>query len=349
MLKYIIKRLIFMIPTLFGITLVCFVVINLAPGSPVEQKLMKMRFGGAGAVSGGGAGGMGGAGGGSNYGVSEEVIEALKKQYGFDKPLHVRYAIWLKNIFTLNFGESFSTEEPVTQLIASKFPVSLQFGIISLFLTYLICIPLGIAKAIKDGTRFDMLTSVLLMILYSVPPLILGILLRVYLAGGQFLDWFPLGDLYSDNYSELTNWGKFTDRVHHFILPLICYVIGNFTVITFLMKNSLLEEIKLDYVRTARAKGLDERVVIYKHALRNALIPIATGLGGFLAVFFAGSIIIEQIFNLDGMGLLGYKAALSRDYNVLMALIFFQAVLALVGRLISDVTYVLIDPRIDFS
>jgi len=342
MLQYIIKRFLWMIPTLFGITLICFIVINLAPGSPIEQKLMKMRFGGGVSMAGAGAGT-------TNYGVSEEVLAALKKQYGFDKPMLTRYWIWVKNIATLDFGDSFSTEEPVTTLIASKFPVSLQFGVISLFLTYLVCIPLGIAKAVRDGTHFDMSTSVVLMFMYSVPPLILGILLRVYLAGGQFVDWFPLGDLYSDNYYDLSFWGKVADRIHHFVLPLACYIIGNFTVITFLMKNSLLEEIKLDYVRTARAKGLDERTVIYKHALRNALIPIATGLSSFLAVFFAGSIIIEQIFNLDGIGLLGYKAALSRDYNVLMALIFFQAVISLVGRLLSDLTYVVIDPRIDFT
>lgn len=346
MFKYILKRLLMMIPTLFGITLLCFVVINLAPGGPIEQKLMALRFAGGG---GGGGGGSSGGAGAGNYGVSEEVMTALKKQYGFDKPVHVRYGIWLKNIVTLDFGDSFSTEEPVTEVVASKFPVSLQFGIVSLILTYLICIPLGIAKAVRDGSRFDMITSVTLMVMYSIPPLILGILLRVYLAGGQWSSWFPLGDLYSDNYFDLTTWGKIVDRAHHFILPLTCYVVGNFTVVAFLMKNSLLEEIKLDYVRTARAKGLDEKAVIYKHALRNALIPIATGLGSFLAVFFAGSILIEQIFNLDGMGLLGYKAALSRDYNVLMALIFFQALLALIGRLISDITYVMIDPRIDFS
>ena len=194
-----------------------------------------------------------------------------------------------------------------------------------------------------------MASSVVLMVLYSIPPLILGILFRVYLAGGAFLDLFPLGSLYSDNYYSLDTWAKILDRAHHFVLPLTCYVLANFTVLTLLMKNSLLEEIKLDYIRTARAKGLDEKTVIYKHALRNALIPILTGLGSFLTVFFAGSIIIEQVFNLDGMGLLGYKSALSRDYNVLMGLIFFQAILSLVGRLISDVTYVLVDPRIDFT
>ncbi len=324
-----------MIPTLFGITLVCFVIINLAPGSPIEQKISELRFSGQ--------------SGGEQTGVSQEVIEALKKQYGFDKPILVRYGIWLKNIVTLDFGESFTYETPVLELIISKLPVSLQFGIASLILIYLISIPLGIAKAVREGEKFDTYSSIVLMVMYSIPPLILGVLLRVYFAGGQFLDLFPLGDLYSDNYYDLTLTGKILDRLHHFVLPLTCYVVNGFTVMTLLMKNSLLEEVKLDYVRTARAKGLDERTVIYKHALRNALIPILTGLGGFLTVFFAGSIIIEQVFNLDGMGLLSYRSVLARDYNVIMALIFIQAVLAMVGRLISDMTYVLVDPRIDFN
>jgi microcin C transport system permease protein len=325
-----------MLPTLFGITLVCFVVINLAPGGPVEQAISKIRFSGA-------------AGSGSGMGVSNEVMEAIKKQYGFDKPLHMRYLIWLKNIATFDFGESFSYRRPVITVIAEKLPVSLSFGIMSILLIYGISIPLGIAKAVRDGGKLDVWSSVVLMIMYSIPPLILGILMRVYLAGGQFLDLLPLGELYSDNYFELSAWGKFVDRVRHFIMPLTCYVMAGFTVRTLLMKNSLMEEIRLDYVRTARAKGLDERTVIYKHALRNALIPILTSLGYSLTFFFAGSIIIEQVFNIDGMGFLSYKSILSRDYNVLMALIFIQSLLAMVGRLISDVTYVLVDPRIDFS
>ncbi len=334
MLQYLAKRLMVMIPTLLGITVICFVIINLAPGGPIEQQIQKIRFAG-----GSGAG---------DYGVSEEVVNALKEQYGFDKPVHVRYFIWLKNIVTLDFGESFSYQEPVTQVIASKFPVSFQFGLMSLIMTYLICIPLGISKAVRDGSRWDVATSISLIFSYSIPPLVLGVLLRVFFAGGRFFDWFPLGELYSDNYSELTTGGKILDRMHHFVLPLMCYMIGSFSSLTFLMKNSLLEEIRLDYVRTARAKGLNERAVVFKHALRNALIPIATGLGSFMGAFFAGSVIIEQIFSLDGMGLLGYKSALDRDFNVLMGLIFFQALLLLVGRLISDLTYMLIDPRIDF-
>lgn len=326
--------MIWMMPTLFGITIICFIVINMAPGGPVEQALSKIKMSGH---------------GGAGAGVTQEVIDAIKVQYGFDKPAYVRYLIWLKNIVTLDFGESFTSRRPVIDVILDKLPVSLQFGVFSLFFIYMISVPLGIAKAVRDGSHFDLWSSVILLITYSVPPLILGILMRVYLAGGQFLDIFPLGELYSDNYMDLTFWGKVWDRVMHFVLPLTCYVINGFAVLVFLMKNSLMEEIRLDYVRTARAKGLDERTVVYKHALRNALIPIVTGLGSFLTVFFAGSIIIEQVFNLDGMGLLSYQSILTRDYNVIMALIFIESVLAMVGRLISDITYVLVDPRIDFQ
>lgn len=325
-----------MLPTLFGITVICFAVINLAPGGPVEQAISKIRF-----SAGGGAG--------SGVGVSNEVMEAIKKQYGFDKPIHIRYLIWLKNIVTLDFGESFSYRRPVITVIAEKLPVSLSFGIVSVLLIYGISIPLGIAKAVRDGNRSDVWSSVTLMVMFSIPPLILGVLMRVYLAGGQFLDWLPLGELYSDNYFELGFWGKVWDRVSHFIMPLTCYVVNGFATRTLLMKNSLMEEVRLDYVRTARAKGLAERSVIYKHALRNALIPILTSLGYSFTLFFAGSIIIEQVFNIDGMGLLSYKSILSRDYNVLMALIFIQSVLAMIGRLVSDITYMLVDPRIDFS
>ena len=329
-----------MIPTLIGITILCFAIINLAPGSPVQQTLQQMRFGGTGGS---------GEGANNNFGVSDEVVEALKKQYGFDKPIHVRYGIWLSNLVRFDFGDSFSYEEPVIDVIVARLPVSLQFGLISLFIAYLVCIPLGVTKAVKDGSAFDVASSVVLFIMYSVPPLILGILLLVFLAGGSFLDWFPLGGLHSDEYYDLNLWEKIIDRIHHFVLPMICYIFGSFTVLTLLMKNSLLEVIRLDYIRTARAKGLDEKKVIYKHSLRNALIPIATGLSSFLGVFLAGSIIIEQIFNIEGVGLLGYKAILDRDYNVIMALIFLQSFLMLIGRIVSDFLYVVIDPRIDFS
>ena len=338
---YLLKRVLAIIPTLLGITVVCFFIINLAPGGPVQQKIAQLQFSGVFMNSPGGES--------RSSAISKEVIENLKKQYGFDKPVHVRYWIWLKSIATFDFGDSFTYEEPVIDVIISKFPVSLQFGIVSFILTYLICIPLGILKAIREGSRFDFISSVVLLIMYSIPALVLGILLKTYFTGGSGLAWFPVGDLYSDQYFDKTFFAKIGDRIHHFVLPLVCYMIGHFTVLTFLTKNSLLDEVRLDYIRTAKAKGLNSRIVIYKHALRNALIPIVTGLGGFLSLFFAGSLIVEKIFSLDGMGLLGYTSVINRDYQVLMALIFIQSILALFGRLISDFLYVLVDPRIDFS
>ncbi|GAB4408056.1 MAG: ABC transporter permease subunit [Bacteriovoracaceae bacterium] len=347
MLEYILRRILIMIPTLLGVTVITFAIINFAPGSPIEQKIQQLRFGGAGGGEGGGAAAMGANA--KDSAVSEEVIEALRKQYGFDKPIHIRYFIWLKNIATLDFGESFTYEEPVIDVIASKLPVSLQFGIISLILTYLVSVPLGILKAIWNGSKFDYVSSFVVFAMYSIPGFMLAILLIVFFAGGQFFDWFPVGDLFSDNYDSMGLFEKIVDRIHHFILPLISYMIGHFTILTMLQKNSLLDEIKKDYIRTARAKGLSERKVYLKHALRNALIPIVTGIGGFLTVFFAGSLLIENIFNLDGMGQLGYKSILERDYNVIMGSTFIQSVLMLVGNLISDLCYIVVDPRIDFS
>lgn len=336
MLKYLLRRLILIVPTLFGITIVVFIIINLAPGSPIEQKIQQLQMAAA-------------QSGSDRVAVSSEVIEALNKQYGFDKPILERYWIWLKNLAVLDFGESFSYEEPSTDVIFSKFPVSIQFGVASFILAYLISVPLGIFKAIKNGSKFDLVSSFILMVFYSIPSFMLGILLIVYFAGGSFLDMFPIGGLYSDDYVNMSFFEKVWDRIHHFILPLTCYVIGQFTTLTLLMKNSLLEEISKDYVRTARSKGLTEKVVIWKHALRNALIPIATGFGSFLSVFFAGSLLIEKIFQLDGIGLLSFNSTMSRDYNVIMGLIFIQSILFLIGNIISDILYVLIDPRIDFS
>ena len=338
MLQYLIRRLLSIVPTLLGMTLIFFIIVNLAPGSPIEKKIQEIRFGAA----------M--AGGGQDQGVvTQDVVEALKKQYGFDKPLLTRYWIWLKNVATLDFGESFSYEEPVIDVIVSRFPVSLQFGIISLILSYLICIPLGVWKAIKNGAQFDMLSNVLLYAMYSTPGFMLGVILLVFFSGDTFLNIFPIGGLYSDFYDDMGIWEKIWDRVYHFILPLICYIVGSFTTLTVLMKNSILDVIKKDYIRTARAKGLSEKMVYLKHALRNALIPIVTGLGSFISVFFAGSLLIETIFQLDGIGLLGYQSILERDYNVLMGNMFIQSFLMLVGNIISDFAYVIVDPRIDFQ
>lgn len=319
-----------------------FVLINLAPGSPVDQKLQAMRFGnqeGGGSVASGTSD--------RPAGIDQSVIDALNKQYGFDKPIYERYFIWLKKLAVLDFGDSFTYEEPVVNVIFSKFPVSIQFGLISFILSYLVCIPLGIKKAIGSGGVFDRSSTVILNFTYSIPPLVLGIFLIVVFAGK--LNLFPIGGMYSDDYDSFSTWGKIVDRVHHFILPTICYMIGGFTELTSLMRNSMLDVIKSDYIRTARAKGLADRIVYFKHALRNALIPIATGLGGFFSVFLAGSLIIETIFNLDGIGLLGYKSVLDRDYNVIMGLTFISSLMLILGRIFSDIIYVLIDPRIDFK
>ncbi len=336
MLVYIFRRILISIPTFLGITLVTFVIINSAPGGPIEQKLQKIRMGG-------------GGDGGRSTGVSAEVLEALSKQYGFDKPMHERYWIWLKNISRMDFGDSFTYQEPVIDVISSKFPVSLSFGIASLILTYLVCIPLGVQKAIKAGGLFDQISGLVLYFMYSIPPLVLGIFLIVWFAGGSYWDWFPIGGIKSDDYETLSSIGKIWDRAYHFVLPLTCYMIGNFTQLSMLVRNSMLDVIKSDYIRTARAKGLSSRLVYYKHALRNALIPVATGLGGFLRVFLAGSLIVETIFNLDGIGLLSYSSVLSRDYNVIMGITFISAMLLLIGNILSDIIYVMVDPRIDFK
>ncbi len=335
MLTYLLRRILIAIPTFFGITLITFLIINLAPGGPVEQKLQKLR--------------MGGGGGGSSVGVSQEVLDGLAKQYGFDKPVHERYFIWIKNIAKLDFGESFTYQEPAIDVITSKFPVSLQFGIASLILTYLICVPLGVKKAINAGGWFDQISGIVLYIMVSVPVLVLAILMIVWFAGGTYFDWFPIGGIKSDDYDSLSFGAQMLDRAYHFVLPLFCYVISGFAELTMLVRNSMLDVIRSDYVRTARAKGLEDGKVYYKHALRNALIPVATGLGGFLRVFLAGSLIVETIFNLDGIGLLGYQSILSRDYNVIMGLTFISAMLLLVSNIISDFIYVMVDPRIDFK
>ncbi len=333
MLTYLFRRILISIPTFLGITLVTFFIINLAPGGPIEQKLQKMQMGdGARSTS-----------------IPPEVLEALVKQYGFDKPVYERYWIWLKNISKLDFGDSFSYQEPVMDVIVSKFPVSLQFGIASLILTYLICIPLGVKKAINAGGIFDQVSGIVLYIMVSIPALVLGIFLIVWFAGGSYFDWFPIGGIKADNYDELTTIGKILDRGYHFILPLTCYVMGGFTELSMLVRNSMLDVIKSDFIRTARAKGLTNKIIYFKHALRNAMIPVATGLGGFLRVFLAGSLIVETIFNLDGIGLLGYRSILSRDYNVIMGLTFISSLLLLVGNMMSDFIYVLVDPRIDFK
>ena len=346
MATYFLRRLLVMVPTFLGITLVTFVVINLAPGGPVEQMLRDIRFG---AALGGAAGPAGAQTAISHEGVTEETIAELRRQFGFDKPLLQRYWVWLSNLARLDFGRSFVHDEPAITVIASKFPISLQFGIASFVLTYLVCIPLGVAKAVGDGSPFDTASSAVVFVGYAVSPLMLGILLIVLFGGGTFLDWFPITGSSSDFYELMGPWERIWDRTYHAVLPLLCYLIGNFATLTLLMKNAFLEELGKGYVTTARAKGLGERTVRYRHALRNALIPIVTGLGHFLGVFFVGNLFIEQIFSLDGMGLLFYNSLLARDYPVLLGILTLVSLTLMVGNLLSDFLYVVVDPRIDFA
>ncbi len=337
MLTYILRRLLLMIPTLFGITLVVFFIVQAAPGGPIEQALKEMSGDTGGAVSG-------------STVISKEVIEDLKKQYDFDKPIYVRYGKWLKTTLTFNFGTSLVYEgEPVLKVIASKFPVSIQFGLTSLCLTYLLCIPLGIAKAVRDKSRFDYLSSMLIFLGHSTPGFVLGILLVVFFGGGSFWNLFPIGGIHSPDYEMLSTGQQIIDRVHHAVLPIICYMVGHIAVITMLMKNSLIGELSKDYIKTARAKGVTHFWVIYKHALRNALIPIVTGIGGIFTLIFAGSVLIETVFNLDGMGLLTYNSVMKRDYTVIMASVTIHSLLIMLGNIFADVMLILVDPRIDFE
>ncbi len=338
---YFLRRLLLIVPTLFGISVVCFGIMQVVPGGPVEQAVMRLK--------GGSGGSEGVAAGSARAQMTQEEIERIKAYYGFDQPITVRYWRWLKKVVHLDFGESYFYEEPVWNVIVSKFPVSLTFGLTSFFLSYLICIPLGIKKALKHGSTFDVVSSSLVFAGYSIPSFALGILLIVLFGGGQFLNWFPIAGMVADNHESLTMMGKLLDYGRHMFLPLLCYVIGSFAFLTLLMKNSLLEQLSKDYMRTALAKGVPFNEAVRKHALRNALVPIATGFGSVLTLMFAGSILIETVFNIDGMGLLSYNSIINRDYNVAMGLIIFEAVLALLGNILSDFCYTLIDPRINFK
>ncbi len=338
MLVYIARRLLLLIPTLFGISLVVFFIIQSAPGGPIEQAIQEVMDGGGDLSSN------------TNSGtISEEVIQDLKKQYGFDQPIHIRYFKWLGNVLTLDFGRSMIYDEPVFNVIKSKFPVSLQFGLTSLLLTYLLFIPLGIAKAVKDKTRFDYITSFIIFLGHSTPGFVLGILLIVFFGGGSYFSFFPIGGLYSSEYMDLSFFGQIIDRLHHAVLPVLCYMVSHIAVITMLMKNSLIGELSKDYIKTAKAKGVPSRTIVYKHALRNALIPIATGIGNIFKLVFAGSLLIETVFNLDGIGLLTYTSVIKRDYTVIMASVCLHSVLIMLGNIVSDVMLVVVDPRIDFE
>jgi microcin C transport system permease protein len=338
MLSYILKRILLMVPTLLGALTVTFVVVQFVPGGPVEQIMAEARA----------------AGGDEGYRAGKDIdkkqVEELKKLYGFDKPAHVRYVEMLGSFLRFDLGKSFMQNKEVWQLIKEKLPVSISLGLWSFLLAYLISVPLGVAKAVREGSRFDTATTLLVLIGYAIPGFVLGILLIVLLAGGSFWDVFPLRGLTSDGWDEMA-WGeRIRDYFWHLALPLTCLTIGSFAVTTMLTKNTFVEEIRKQYVLVARAKGLSQRRVLYKHIFRNALIPLVTGFpAAFVHAFFAGSVLIETLFSLDGLGLLGYEAVVRRDYPVVLGSLYFFTLIGLVVKLVSDLLYRLVDPRVQFG
>ncbi|MBF0429218.1 MAG: microcin C ABC transporter permease YejB [Magnetococcales bacterium] len=350
MAAYILRRLLLMIPTLFGIMAVTFVVIQFVPGGPVEQIISQMEARGS---SGQGEVAAGGSSGGiyrGAKGLTTEQVDALKKLYGFDRPAHERFALMIWNYLRFDFGESYYYHRSVVDLVIDKLPVSISLGMWTFLLTYLISIPLGIRKAVRHGDRFDAATSILILAGYSIPGFVLGVLLIVLFGGGSFWNLFPIRGLVSDNWETLSWSARIFDYLWHMVLPVTASVIGSFAVMTMLTKNSFLEEISKQYVLTARAKGLTEQAVLYRHVFRNALIPLVTGFpGSFVAAFFSGSLLIVTIFSLDGLGLLGYESVINRDYPVVLATLYFFTLLGLVTKLITDLTYVVVDPRITFD
>jgi microcin C transport system permease protein len=328
-----------MIPTLIGITLVCFTLIQFVPGGPVEELIAKTKMVAL----------ESGASSDINKALSADEIANIKAYFGFDKPAWQRYFIWLGNVATFDLGKSYTYEEPVWDVIKSRFPISIFFGLTSLLLSYLICIPLGIYKAIHHGSRFDHWSSILVFTGYVIPGYALGILLIILFAGGTAFDWFPLGGMVSDHFESMHFFEKVFDFLHHMILPLTCYMLGEFAFLTLLMKNSLLEEIGKDYMRTAVLKGATPLRAVMGHAFRNALIPLATRISEIFTLMFAGALLIERVFDIDGMGLLYYNSMVNRDYNVVMGVILLSSFMALLGRLFSDILYAWVDPRIQYK
>ena len=345
MATYFIRRLLLVIPTFIGITMAVFLITHFVPGGPVERQLMRMRA----AAAGGEAAAMSGGGGRPTVSLPEDAVEEIRRYYGFDKPVHVRYGEWLWNVLHLDLGNSYIYQDPVWDIIKSRFPVSIFLGLTGFILSYLICVPLGVLKAIRHGSRFDFISSGLVFLGYSVPGWALGTALLVLLGGGSFWSVFPLGGFRPDNWEYLGFFDKVTAQIEHMFLPVICYMVGSFATLTILMKNSLMENLGQDYVRTAFAKGLDERRVIFVHALRNSLIPLATGLGHVFSLILAGSFLIERVFNIDGMGYLGYQSIIQRDYPVALGILVISSLLMLLGNILSDVIYALVDPRIRFK
>lgn len=343
MISYFIRRFLLIIPTFIGITLITFLILQVVPGGPLEMELMKLRTGGMNGEVNTTVGGHG------SVNIPESALKEMKEFYGFDKPLFVRYTDWLGNLVRFNFGKSYTFAEPVWDVISSRFKVSIYFGLISFILTYLICVPLGVVKAVKNGSKFDFLSSFLVFLGYSTPGWAFGALMLILFGGGSFFNVFPLGGFRSDDFDSLNFIRQVFDQLHHTILPVTAFVIGNFAMLTILTKNSVIENLSQDYVKTAFAKGLPEKRVIYYHALRNSLIPITTGIGNFLGLILAGSMLIEKVFNIQGMGLLAFNSIINRDYPVTMGILVISSILMLVGNIFSDMIYTWADPRIRFK
>ncbi|WP_299178464.1 microcin C ABC transporter permease YejB [uncultured Neptuniibacter sp.] len=360
---YILRRLLLIIPTLIGILTINFIIVQAAPGGPVEQTIAQLeginigataRISGAQsdlsnqqstAVNGGNESSYRGG-----RGLDPALVKEIEELYGFDKPAHERFWQMLKNYAVFDFGNSLFSDKSVIDLIIQKLPVSISLGLWATLITYAVSIPLGIRKAVRDGTPFDIWTSSAIIIGYAIPNFLFAILLIVIFAGGTWLDWFPLRGLTSPNFDELSLWGQIKDYFWHITLPVLASVIGSFATLTMLTKNSFLDEINKQYVLTARAKGLSENNVLYGHVFRNAMLIIIAGMpAALISIFFTGSMLIEVIFSLDGIGLLGYEAVINRDYPVIFGTLFIFTLIGLILKLISDITYVLVDPRIDFE
>ena len=370
MTAYITRRLLLIVPTLVGIMLINFVVIQLAPGGPVEQVIAELtgeggpiteritRTGTGETLSGtdprGGGGQARGETKGSPYrgaqGLDPEFIEELERRFGFDRPLHERFLQMMRNYLVFDFGESFFRDRLVIDLVIEKMPVSISLGVWTTVLVYLISIPLGIAKAVGDGNRFDVWTSFALVIGTAIPSFLFAVFLLVVFAGGSYLDWFPLRGLTSDDWEALPPLGRVLDYFWHITLPVFAMVIGGFATLALLTKNSFLDQLQQQYVITARAKGLTQRRVLYRHVFRNAMLIVIAGFpAAFIGILFTGSVLIEIIFSLDGLGLLGFEAAFNRDYPLMFGTLYFFSLLGLLMNLIGDLMYTVIDPRIDFE
>ncbi len=357
MLAYIVRRLLLIIPTLLGILLINFIIIQAAPGGPVEQMIAKLE--GFDAATGGATGRVSGGGSevaaaGSNYrggqGLDPDLVAEIERMYGFDKPPTERFWLMLKSYGNLDFGQSFFRDASVIDLIIEKMPVSISLGLWSTLITYLVSIPLGIAKAVRHGSHFDIWTSSAIIVGYAIPAFLFAILLIVLFAGGSYYDWFPLRGLTSNNFEQMSFTDQLIDYFWHLALPVTALVISSFATLTLLTKNSFLDEIGKLYVVTARAKGLSERRVLYTHVFRNAMLIVVAGFpAAFLGIFLTGSMLIEVIFSLDGLGLLGFESIVNRDYPVVFGTLFIFSLLGLLAKLISDLMYTLIDPRIDFE